>query len=254
MEEKVKRWPSVKFSFGDKEFEWTGRNYLFNLSTTNTFRGCFGFEKDSSSEVIVLGMNFFRGNDVIFDREKQKLGVIETDCNRGLNPVKFIPWLDEKYTKLQEQIMREEIENLKKEREMEELYNKQKKRGKDNNPFPINYFDDDKNNEPESKLYIVFIVASILVVGFAVYKLVKNNKSDNSENSDVGYNNSSNNQYAPQVNLDENEEGNAVHNQIEMSEVNELTEVKIDTSIKEEKESEEEEGEKSDLNNVIKFN
>ena len=123
MEEKVKRWPSVKFSFGDKEFEWTGRNYLFNLSTTNTFRGCFGFEKDSSSEVIVLGMNFFRGNDVIFDREKQKLGVIEADCNRGLTPEKYVPWESEAY--------KQKLEEMKKEMEDYELKEKQEREKKE---------------------------------------------------------------------------------------------------------------------------
>lgn len=35
------------------------------------------------SQNIILGTNFIHGYDIIFNREKQKLGFVPADCSRG---------------------------------------------------------------------------------------------------------------------------------------------------------------------------
>jgi hypothetical protein len=77
---KIKKWLNIKIVFNEYTFEWKPENYWVNISTSHNFRACLGFES-TDEDVITLGTTFLHGYDVIFDRENNKIGFAESDCN-----------------------------------------------------------------------------------------------------------------------------------------------------------------------------
>ena len=81
---KIKNWLDIKINFDNYKFDWKPQNYWVNISTKHNFRACLGFES-TEEDVITLGTTFLHGYDVIFDREKNKIGFVESDCNKEFN-------------------------------------------------------------------------------------------------------------------------------------------------------------------------
>ena len=75
---KIKNWLSIKINFENFQFNWIPENYWVNISTEHTFRACLGFEK-TEENVIALGTTFLSGYDVIFDRERNRIGFVEVN-------------------------------------------------------------------------------------------------------------------------------------------------------------------------------
>ena len=77
-------WPNITLQFGESEYIWKPINYYyyyFNFTKVQR-KACLGFDYHKSSEII-LGANFIHGHDIIFDREKKRLGFVPADCSRG---------------------------------------------------------------------------------------------------------------------------------------------------------------------------
>ena len=78
---KIKNWLEIKINFNDYVFKWKPENYWVNISTEHTARACLGFE-ETNEKIITLGTTFLHGYDVIFDREKNKIGFVEVNFNK----------------------------------------------------------------------------------------------------------------------------------------------------------------------------
>jgi transcription antitermination factor NusG len=76
-------WPNITLEFDkDKQYIWKPINYYYYYLKKSERKACLGFNIHKSQNII-LGTNFIHGHDIIFDREKQKLGFVPADCSRG---------------------------------------------------------------------------------------------------------------------------------------------------------------------------
>ena len=75
-------WPNITLKFGESEYIWKPINYYYYHIGNNERKACLGFDYHSSTKII-LGANFIHNHDIIFDRAKQKLGFVPSDCSRG---------------------------------------------------------------------------------------------------------------------------------------------------------------------------
>ena len=80
--------PSITISFESYKFEWKSNNYIIesNVKENNYIKICLGFkELIDSDEDLILGTNFMTGNDIIFDKNNQKIGFVKTDCDQYIS-------------------------------------------------------------------------------------------------------------------------------------------------------------------------
>ena len=75
-------WPNITLHFGKAEYIWRPINYYYYIYNETERKACLGFNFHLSDEII-LGTNFIHGHDIIFDREKQRIGFARADCSRG---------------------------------------------------------------------------------------------------------------------------------------------------------------------------
>ena len=95
------QWPNITLSFGDSEYIWKPINYYYYYYNNGERKACLGFHYHSSDRIL-LGTNFIHGHDIIFDRKKQKLGFVPSDCSRSnLIWNKFFGILGTKYPEFQ---------------------------------------------------------------------------------------------------------------------------------------------------------
>ena len=80
----VKNWFDILINFKKLKFIWKAENYWVDISTESNYRACFGFES-TDEDIITLGTTFFHGIDVIFDRDNNKIGFVESDCKADFN-------------------------------------------------------------------------------------------------------------------------------------------------------------------------
>ena len=101
---KIKNWLEIKINFIDFKFEWKPKNYWVDISTEHTARACLGFE-ETKEKIITLGTTFLHGNDIIFDRENNKIGFAEVNFNmnkfdyNNTNKKMFIEYKNENISK-----------------------------------------------------------------------------------------------------------------------------------------------------------
>ena len=80
----IMNWPDIIINFGNYKFNWKSENYYVDLSSENYKRVCLGFES-TDEDIITLGTTFLHGNDVIFDRKKKEIGIVESKCQADFN-------------------------------------------------------------------------------------------------------------------------------------------------------------------------
>ena len=78
MNNKIKIWPNIYLSFYQTSFTWKPENYFYRASDT---KACFGI-RNHSFEHIIFGNNFMRGKDFIFDRTRNRIGIVDADCSK----------------------------------------------------------------------------------------------------------------------------------------------------------------------------
>lgn len=82
------KWPDIVFVVGDDvEFMWKAESYYYNSSTvlnngTYVYKACVGFV-GTKEDRFILGANWMKGKDVVFDRERQRIGFVEAFCHRN---------------------------------------------------------------------------------------------------------------------------------------------------------------------------
>ena len=75
-------WPNITLTFGESDYLWKPINYYYYHLNNSERKACLGIDYHSDDKVI-LGTNFIHNHDIIFDRQKQRLGFVEADCSRG---------------------------------------------------------------------------------------------------------------------------------------------------------------------------
>jgi len=75
-------WPNITLHFGESVYIWRPINYYYYIFNETERKACLGFNYHLSNEII-LGSNFIHGHDIIFDRERHRIGFVRADCSRG---------------------------------------------------------------------------------------------------------------------------------------------------------------------------
>ena len=78
-------WGNITFKFDDYEYilEPINYYYIYRKSEKET-KVCLGFDEDERGNTL-LGTTFLHGYDVIFDKEKHRIGFVKADCNMENN-------------------------------------------------------------------------------------------------------------------------------------------------------------------------
>ena len=75
-------WSDIIVVIGGKEYIWKPENYHFIYNTeSNGLNVCLGFEENARNNIL-LGTTFMHGHDIIFDKDKYRMGFVPADCNR----------------------------------------------------------------------------------------------------------------------------------------------------------------------------
>lgn len=83
MNEIAINWKDIIIALDGYKFIWKPENYLFVYETEEgELNLCLGFEGEDR-EKIVLGITFMHGFDIIFDKEKFRIGIVPADCERN---------------------------------------------------------------------------------------------------------------------------------------------------------------------------
>jgi hypothetical protein len=78
-----RNWPEISIHLDNNTtYIWKPFNYYIYHHPNVSRLACLGFTKSKSNNII-LGTNFFRGYDIIFDRKEKKIGFVKADCSRG---------------------------------------------------------------------------------------------------------------------------------------------------------------------------
>ena len=78
-----RNWPEISIHLdNNKTYIWKPFNYYIYHHQNSKRLACLGFSKYKSDNII-LGTNFFRGYDIIFDRKEKKIGFVKADCAKG---------------------------------------------------------------------------------------------------------------------------------------------------------------------------
>ena len=87
--------PNITFNINnDLEYIWIPKNYYYNFSSVENNSICLGFNDEIGG--FILGSTWMRGYDIIFDSEKEKVGFVMSDCNKGIidNTGEDLPIID----------------------------------------------------------------------------------------------------------------------------------------------------------------
>ena len=82
------QWPSITFTFDNNvHFIWNAENYFYNSSNvlsngTSLYKACIGFV-GMKEDRFILGANWMKGKDMVFDREQQRIGFVDAFCDRN---------------------------------------------------------------------------------------------------------------------------------------------------------------------------
>ncbi|CAK9079188.1 unnamed protein product [Durusdinium trenchii] len=88
-EEEMDRFPNATFRFGNANYTWPAKGYMF-LKSTNTW--CFSF---FTAPPFLLGASFMMNNAIIFDREEKKIGFAPSSCPRFVSRNDLAPGIEE---------------------------------------------------------------------------------------------------------------------------------------------------------------
>ena len=78
-----RNWPEITINLDNNiTYTWKPFNYYIYHHPNESRLACLGFTKYKLNNII-LGTNFFRGYDIIFDRKDKKIGFVKADCSRG---------------------------------------------------------------------------------------------------------------------------------------------------------------------------
>ena len=181
-------WPTININFIDYEFIWEPKNYYIDHSSRTKYRACFGFDTEEKMNSIILGTNFMHGYDIIFDREKNRIGFAQAECGRKMNK-KFLIIHNKMNNnpKNTENINIQEENKIIFEKKDDITKGNDEKNLKNENNINVTEFKNkiveknDPNNYKE-KVYLLIFVIFIIAIVIAIINYVKcNNNGKNNE-------------------------------------------------------------------------
>ena len=80
-------WGNITFKFDDYEFIWLPKNYYYIYKPSEKeMNVCLGFDEANRGNIL-LGTTFMHGYDIIFDKDKNRIGFAEANCNRDIDEI-----------------------------------------------------------------------------------------------------------------------------------------------------------------------
>jgi hypothetical protein len=79
-------YPFININFEGYNYIWKPQSYIadYEISEQKIVKSCFGFKSienmDKDNNTIILGINFMIDHDIIFDKNNQKIAIINSDC------------------------------------------------------------------------------------------------------------------------------------------------------------------------------
>jgi hypothetical protein len=185
-------WPTIKIIFNGYEFIWEPRNYYIDHSSETKYRACFGFDTDEKMNSIILGTNFMRGYDIIFDRENNRIGFAMAECGRNMRKkLQMINEIKVNITKTNENIniikekSKEKSENI--TYEIKENITKEKNINNGNNninEFKSKFNEKNDPNNYKEKVYLLLFVIFVIFIIITIINYVKCDNESNNSNDD----------------------------------------------------------------------
>jgi hypothetical protein len=185
-------WPTIKIIFNGYEFIWEPRNYYIDHSSDKKYRACFGFDTDEKMNSIILGTNFMRGYDIIFDRENNRIGFAMAECGRNMRKkLEMINEIKVNITKTNEniniikEISKEKSENI--TYEIKENITKEKNINNGNNninEFKSKFNEKNDPNNYKEKVYLLLFVIFVIFIIITIINYVKCDNESNNSNDD----------------------------------------------------------------------
>ena len=82
LNEIVNEWKNIIIGLDGYDFIWEPHNFylIYDHDEENGANVCLGFE-ESVRNNILLGTTFMHNYDIIFDKEKERIGFVQADCN-----------------------------------------------------------------------------------------------------------------------------------------------------------------------------
>ena len=209
------KWPKIIIKFNGYEFIWEPKNYYINHSSRTKYRACFGFDTKEKLNNIILGTNFMHGYDIIFDREKNRIGFARAECGRKMNQ-KFLiihNKINNEIPKTIEKIkqnVEEKPTNIKITEKKDNIINENDEKNKNietkikkietntnnnNNNYNIDeskkkIIEKNNPNHYKEKVYLLIFVIFIIAIIIALINYVKcNNNSNHDDNLQEKYEN-----------------------------------------------------------------
>ena len=78
----LSEWRNISIRLDGYDFVWEPENYYFIYNNDEEYGSyiCLGFEEDIRNDIL-LGTTFMHNYDIIFDKEKLRIGFVPADCN-----------------------------------------------------------------------------------------------------------------------------------------------------------------------------
>ena len=177
--------PLIKINFKNYEFNWEPKDYALNYTYKNKLRICFGIDTEKNLDKIILGSNFMHGHDIIFDREKAKIGFCEASCGRNITEKN-----ERLINKTQKEEEREKIVNnikneikiQKQEIEDEENNSLNNDESLDNDTNIFIHNNNKENNKYYKNLILYLIIIFVLFAIFIFFNNIYHNNNEFNEN------------------------------------------------------------------------
>lgn len=182
-------WPIFKIEFNEYEFIWEPKNYYINFALSSPYMACFGFEtEENNKDTIILGTNFMHGYDIIFDRERGRIGFAEAECGRKMSKKLEIVYnkmnIKEEKKIVEDKILKnEDIQNL--EQELKALKNRkeiedpntEKEKKKINKKY-----NEEIDNNNINNIYIILFIVVLIFIFITLYNYITSKKNEDKNN------------------------------------------------------------------------
>ena len=164
MYKQIDLWPKIFFDFNNTQFTWRPKDYFYRA---NYSMACLGINNHTFDHII-LGSNFMRRKDFIFDTVKKRIGFARADCYK-INLLDYNNKNKTNQTKDNETEKENEANNKNVDYVIKDDIEFIKGRKNE-----LKNFKDNKDNKNLFKkiVFIIFISLIVFVVGFIVIVVI----------------------------------------------------------------------------------
>ena len=190
-------WPLIKIQLFEFEYIWEPSNYYMDYSPNNRTRACVGIENinnnnnenNKDKNEIILGTNFLRGYDVIFEIDNKRMGFAKAVCSRNISEKMSIlnaSKIEEERKKNEENKKIEEIKNIEQIiKEDDQIHNQTDEPKEQIEDIQKNQIEDFSYNYFHRIIFMTFFILLMILiyVAFSITNMGNNNNKQMDTNS-----------------------------------------------------------------------